>query len=290
MLSEESRSKVLLTIRHFLSGYVSGMMLIIIGSPFDLIKTRMQTNPSFKGPIDCLLRTVRKEGILALYKGALAPMLSTGVINAFMFSSMGYCKESVSSGPASSETCAVCGLITGCLVMPLIVTPIEVVKINLMVQHAKAVTIEPPQSVKYFKGPVDCFSSILKSRGIMNGIYRGYWMTWFTRGGNMTYFGTYDYATKYLKRETRLEKDIVTLLSGSIAGVAYWLTIYPFDVIKSRVQSSTGSVSEVVRDLVRQPMHFARGLSACLARAIPVNAAAFFTYELMYNKILTFLK
>lgn len=53
------------------AGSVAGAAQVIVGQPLDTIKTRAQTSPHgmFKGPMDILTQTVRKEGILALYKG-----------------------------------------------------------------------------------------------------------------------------------------------------------------------------------------------------------------------------
>lgn len=44
---------------------------------FDTIKVRLQTAPpsQFRGPIDCLLVTLRREGIQGLYKGATPPLI-----------------------------------------------------------------------------------------------------------------------------------------------------------------------------------------------------------------------
>lgn len=38
--------------------------------PFDTIKVRLQTSKhsQFKGPLDCLLQTLRKEGVNGIYK------------------------------------------------------------------------------------------------------------------------------------------------------------------------------------------------------------------------------
>lgn len=57
--------------------------LVLAGHPFDTVKVRVQTAPhgKFKGPLDCLLTTVRREGALAVYKGVAPPLLATGVIN-----------------------------------------------------------------------------------------------------------------------------------------------------------------------------------------------------------------
>jgi Mitochondrial carrier protein len=52
----------------FIAGTVSGTTKCLVGHPFDTIKTRMQTNPSFAGPWECLSKTLRLEGIRGLYK------------------------------------------------------------------------------------------------------------------------------------------------------------------------------------------------------------------------------
>ena len=49
----------------------------LVGHPFDTIKVRLQTSEKtqFKGPLDCLLQTVRNEGPAGLYKGATPPLV-----------------------------------------------------------------------------------------------------------------------------------------------------------------------------------------------------------------------
>ena len=44
---------------------------------FDTIKVRLQTSEKvqFKGPLECLLQTVRHEGVRGLYKGATPPLV-----------------------------------------------------------------------------------------------------------------------------------------------------------------------------------------------------------------------
>lgn len=50
--------------------------------PFEIIKVRLQTqssiNPEYKGIIDCLQKIVKKEGLGALYKGTLSPLVGCG--------------------------------------------------------------------------------------------------------------------------------------------------------------------------------------------------------------------
>jgi solute carrier family 25 carnitine/acylcarnitine transporter 20/29 len=61
----------------FVGGVFSGIAKLSVGHPFDTIKVRLQTSTStqFAGPLDCLLKTVRNEGFLGVYKGASPPLV-----------------------------------------------------------------------------------------------------------------------------------------------------------------------------------------------------------------------
>lgn len=50
---------------------------------FDTVKVRLQTSKDahFKGPLDCTLQTVRKEGVRGLYKGASPPLVGWMVMD-----------------------------------------------------------------------------------------------------------------------------------------------------------------------------------------------------------------
>ena len=45
------------------------------------------------------------------------------------------------------------------------------------------------------------------------------------------------------------------LLAGSMAGVAYWLSCYPLDVVKNRMQAAPDSTPPRYRGMVRQLRH-----------------------------------
>jgi len=69
----------------------------MVGHPFDTIKVRLQTQDvikpvfgstphlRYKGGWDCMMRTIRQEGFLALYKGMSGPMVTVPVVNAIVF-------------------------------------------------------------------------------------------------------------------------------------------------------------------------------------------------------------
>lgn len=57
--------------------YEHNRLTLAVGHPFDTVKVRLQTTDTshFRGPLDCLLQTVRKEGFTGLYKGATPPLV-----------------------------------------------------------------------------------------------------------------------------------------------------------------------------------------------------------------------
>mmetsp|Transcript_51496 Transcript_51496/g.78191 ORF Transcript_51496/g.78191 Transcript_51496/m.78191 type:complete len:86 (-) Transcript_51496:5-262(-) len=78
------------------------------------------------------------------------------------------------------------------------------------------------------------------------------------------------------------------MIAGGCAGTAYWLSNYPFDVIKNKMQASVGKgkryngMMECGKDIYRTDgwRGFTRGLSVCLLRALPANATCFLFLEI----------
>ncbi len=71
-------------VNDFVAGWCGGASSLIIGHPLDTIKVRLQSM-QYAGTFDCILRTLRTEGALALYKGMEFPLLSVGLINSLYF-------------------------------------------------------------------------------------------------------------------------------------------------------------------------------------------------------------
>lgn len=47
----------------FCPRYMSGMCLVIVGHPLDLIKVKLQTGGQYKGVVDVAAQTLRSEGV-----------------------------------------------------------------------------------------------------------------------------------------------------------------------------------------------------------------------------------
>lgn len=62
---------------HLTASTISGLGVAVVMNPWDVILTRIynQKGNLYKGPVDCFVKTVRTEGISALYKGFQAQIL-----------------------------------------------------------------------------------------------------------------------------------------------------------------------------------------------------------------------
>lgn len=86
-----------------------------------------------------------------------------------------------------------------------------------------------------------------------------------------------------------LEPDTLSptkqLVAGGIGGIAAWAISYPFDVIKSRLQSSTQykGTWDCALQSYRAEGHrvFFVGLGTTVVRSFPVNAVIFLVYEVL---------
>ena len=55
-------------IKDIVAGSFAGVVQVLSGQPFDLVKVRLQTSSSYNGTIDCVKKIYQNEGIAAFYK------------------------------------------------------------------------------------------------------------------------------------------------------------------------------------------------------------------------------
>lgn len=97
--------------KEFLAGGAGGLGQVLAGHPLDTIKVRLQVQGAaatanqahFKGPMDCLVQTVRQEGFLGLYKGMAAPLCGVAFVNAVLFSAYGWAKDRIAASTLDSS-------------------------------------------------------------------------------------------------------------------------------------------------------------------------------------------
>lgn len=269
------------------------MSLVASGHPFDTIKVRMQTqgtNSKFTSASDCVKQTISKEGFKGIYKGMSTPLFATGIINALLFGfqmniveTLAKYKGRPDDRPELIDTMQA-ALVSG-LYISMFVTPMEGIKSRLQVQYNAG-----GEKAKY-SGPADCARQVYKEQGLFRGIYRGWFAVALCRMSNYAYFGGYALMQSILIPRFGTGptgKDLplwASLAGGSMAGVCYWLSCYPLDVIKARIQAnpsaSTVSFLGTIKEIYKTEglKAFGKGFTPCALRAIPANAAAFFGYE-----------
>lgn len=273
----------------FLAGYISGAAGIVIGNPLDLIKVRLQA--------DAATSPSRSLSARTLFTGLPAPILTYGALNALLFTSY---HHSLALLPRAHDRPApwaffVAGAVAG-LATFVVSTPTEVVKCRAQVRRAGT------SETSALLGS----SARLSSWAIARGVWRTEGLRGFYAGGVVTtvrdalgygfYFATYEVLKDAFagegKEGPRMEAARV-LLCGGVAGVATWVSVFPLDVIKTRVQTQPSldvlanrrGAMEISREMYTSEgiRPFFRGLTICCVRAFIVNAAQWAVYEYVFR-------
>lgn len=71
---------------HFICAFLAGFSATCVGSPFDVVKTRMMNKAiHYTGFLDCVFKTLKAEGPMAFYNGFTANFMRIGTWNIVMF-------------------------------------------------------------------------------------------------------------------------------------------------------------------------------------------------------------
>jgi len=286
-MSESKKSAT----KDFLAGGFGGICLVASGHPFDTIKVRLQTMPipeadqppRYTGAADCVMKTVKLEGIKGLYKGMAAPIVGVAPIFALSFAGFGFGKKIVQTDQEKDLTLsqlAIAGGISGVFTTS-IMAPGERIKCLLQVQQAAT---GPPK----YSGPLDVFKSLWKEGGIRS-IYRGTCATLLRDvPASAAYFGGYEILQRLMVSEGGDRNQLSvgkTLFAGGMAGIFNWMVALPPDVLKSRLQTAPDGQYNGVRDVLRQILKtegvgaMYKGAVPVMLRAFPANACCFMGYE-----------
>eukprot|EP00123_Amoebidium_parasiticum_P012327 comp21284_c0_seq1/m.29052 comp21284_c0_seq1/g.29052 ORF comp21284_c0_seq1/g.29052 comp21284_c0_seq1/m.29052 type:complete len:310 (-) comp21284_c0_seq1:657-1586(-) len=284
--------------KDFVAGTVAGMAGVLAGHPFDTVKVRMQcqTKENRNSSIVGLLRhIVKTEKVTGIYKGMASPMAGVGLINAMLFGVYGLTIRAMKDttnphdgGHIPLLHAFVAGSVSGG-VNALVSCPIELVKTRLQMQTQTGAS-------RALAGPVDATLKILRGEGT-RGLYRGFWATVIREVPSYgAYFWCFEFLCQSLQGNTRKRDElgsIELLLVGGLSGIGAWLTTYPSDVVKTRLQAQSPQQLQYtgIRDCVHKLYHaegvgvFFHGLRATVVRAFPVNAVTFFVYTLAMERM-----
>ncbi|KNC96544.1 uncharacterized protein SPPG_08132 [Spizellomyces punctatus DAOM BR117] len=270
----------------FFAGLASGATKLLVGHPFDTLKVRLQTEGGFgrfKGPLDCLRSTIRKEGFLALYKGATPPLLGWALMDSVQMGSLNNFRLILQGGdpqsPLTVPECALAGLGAG-VVVSFVATPVEVLKGRLQVQYDSA--------TKVYAGPIDCARQLIRNNGIA-GIYKGLSACILFRSFFWALWGSYE-IYKNTFTAWGMPPSMLSFFAGGCAANTFWTISFPADVVKQRMMTQPDTKPARYPTLRSCFAHiyrtegirgFYRGFVPCFLRSFPTNGAAIFVYETM---------
>lgn len=189
-----------------------------------------------------------------LYSGIAPPMLGImlekSIVFGFYHKSKEYGLNTFWSG------------ITGGFMATLIVTPVD--KLKIAFQNKEKVTI--PKASSLYRGFIPTVSRETPGFGI--------------------YFSTYNYLMDAYNKEQKLYKSFCF---GALSGLNAWIFIYPSDFIKTKLQSSTNTLQEVIysiyygvhdKTMCKGVHNFYKGFGLAILRAMPLHGGVFLGYEL----------
>eukprot|EP00850_Spirogloea_muscicola_P012955 SM000086S23007 [mRNA] locus=s86:291:4012:+ [translate_table: standard] len=255
---------------------VGGSTVSLVLCPTELVKCRLQVQaksvavrgptPLYDGPWDCVVKTVRKDGVAGLFRGAAPTWCREAIGNVVFFTVYEVTKFHLRQAlrldtaapppllPAATASCREPRRLERPASSSLDVTsggsgwaatglPLEVSTVDSGAQR---------QQQPLATGPlVDSSGSTI---------------------GNL--------------RAVLLD-GITGVVSGGLAGIGFWIVVLPFDVIKSRIQTAVhpGASSRLLHNfrMLYQEAGIRglyAGLGPTLVRAFPANAAAVVTWEL----------
>ncbi|WAQ99706.1 ORNT1-like protein [Mya arenaria] len=263
----------------FIGGTTGATASVYVGQSLDTVKVKMQTFPTlYKNALDCFAKTYRQDGIArGLYAGTVPALAANISENSVLFMFYGLCqkimtkvvgKEHVThlnplENALSGGTAAFFSSFTLC--------PTELVKCRLQAMREMASLGKLEGGLERLKiGPFGLTKEILQQEGI-RGLFKGLTATFMREiPGYVFFFGAFR-----------------TVLSGGVGGVCLWVTIFPADVVKSRVQvaSTAGMLEPTFRSVIKQIYKeegiqaLYKGLGPTVLRTFPATGALFLAYE-----------
>lgn len=293
------------------AGGVSGAIAIYTTHPLDTVRVQQQMPGEVgrkfaqMGTGRSLMHLFRTEGIFAMFRGVVAPTVSMFAQNAVIFTVSRQCdafqhrwlKEHSGYDPKAPLPLAnifLSGLVAGAVVAP-IVSPTELFKLRLQLQRGTPEEVRARAAagdMRSYTSNSDVGRKIWKlegAKGVSRGLIATLWR-------DVPSFGAYFWTYEWIRREgckalfdgdiTRVD-DLpagITLFAGGVGGVASWVISYPFDVIKTVVQS--GDANKIIpasRQVIADGGVRAlfKGFNATMIRAFPCNAITFYVFEEM---------
>ncbi len=275
-----------------IAGWASGAVSVTCTQPIDTVLTRIQAkvdlspnsvralniNSFGSNTIYSTKSLVMKSGMPSLWRGSSAMIGAIPFQNALLMAGYGYGKRWCEDyNPSNIILGVFVGGCTGGLVQSILMSPVELIKVN---QQVAGKSLSSATSLV----ATGIFSKSIAWRGLgatllRDGIPHGVW------------FASYEMMKQSLEKADGLDKQrnaaFISLFSGAFAATVAWGVGYPFDIIKTRIQAPGAqdrSIISTTKEIIRESngrmiAGLYKGFGLKLAKAVPSSAINFFVYE-----------
>ncbi|XP_022835147.1 mitochondrial 2-oxoglutarate/malate carrier protein-like isoform X2 [Spodoptera litura] len=266
---------------NFLIGGVSGMLAICVVQPADLLKTRMQLlgpTGQHMSAFAVAKQILKKEGMLGFYTGISAALLRQAT---YTTARLGFFKvmfdiHAINRGDPTFPIKILMGMLAGGA-GALIGNPCDVALVRMTADGRL-----PPEKRRNYKNVFDALGRIVREEGLFT-LYRGAGAT-VSRAMvfNGAQLGSYSQAREMLLPHMG-EGLPLHALSAMIAGFNTTVASLPVDIVKTRVQNSSGATSQVrvLFDIIKKEGFFAlwSGMMPTYIRIGPMTILIFLFLE-----------
>jgi hypothetical protein len=315
MNQHNDRNKVQISL---IAGSCSGILSTVILYPMDVIRTKMQTGNCGRGPINVLRHAIQHGGIRAMYIGMALPLGAQALYKGTVFfvndvaqnlisdfREWRYCNASSMQLQLQQQKLTLgdkfwSGFMGGAVNGAIFVTPVELVRNQLIAQHTKLATstVETVSNTteKSFRGSWDVIRQTYHSNGIRS-LWRGLGWTVARDGiGCGCFFYSIGFFQQLLTPVNESPSFGTKVISGGLAGLAFWIVALPMDSIKTWVQSSelqakSISVSKSVHNIYIEngisgvTRSLLRGWQVAYGKGIPSAALIVVSYTFVYDSL-----
>jgi solute carrier family 25 (mitochondrial carnitine/acylcarnitine transporter), member 20/29 len=286
-LQTNSTSEILI------AGCCSGCAGVLVCHPFDVIRTRIQISKVSRSATECFREVIQAYGVRGLYTGIMAPFFAQGIYKAVIFTTNTLVNRHVFTGQSSNYTTFSSGAIAGSL-NSIIVAPVELMR----TRQISSVTNGSYASL---------FRTLIKDGGF-RGLFRGLIPAALRDGlGVGAYFLTFDLCKKFITANISIDGArsvplgsntpknsnssllVVKLMSGSCAGIAFWVVALPIDTVKTIFESSCAkkgiiSQSQEAYNIIKEGggmVTLFRAWPVAIGRGIPSAAVTLTTFDVV---------
>lgn len=240
-----------------INGGIAGIVGVTCVFPIDLVKTRLQNQQpgpngllQYKSLPDCFIRTFRNEGLFGMYRGSGVNLLLITPEKVIKLVGNDFFRHRLATkdGRLTLGREILAGGGAG-MCQIVITTPMELLKIQLQDAGRSATVDEAGGATSAAKPKLSATKitlDLLKTRGIF-GLYQGCGATALRDiSFSAIYFPLFAHLNSLGKRREGSDQAVFyhSFISGCFSGMVASLSVNPFDVVKTRLQTLSKGAGE----------------------------------------------